>query len=98
MGNIFSLPTTRKDDMYQVRCSHDARGDLTVQQVMAEPIVRDLMRADRVDPAAFEALLSSVAAPPPGHARPNGRRHSRAEWFRSVKFWTAKAKLLPYRR
>jgi hypothetical protein len=34
---------------------------------MAEPIVRDLMRADHVDPAAFEALLRSVAARLPGH-------------------------------
>ena len=29
---------------------------------MAEPIVRELMRADHVDPAAFEALLRSIAA------------------------------------
>jgi hypothetical protein len=29
---------------------------------MAEPMVRELMRADHVDPASFEALLRSVAA------------------------------------
>jgi hypothetical protein len=29
---------------------------------MAKPIVRELMRADHVDPAAFEALLRSIAA------------------------------------
>ena len=33
---------------------------------MAEPIVRALMRADHVDPAAFEALLRSIAARSPG--------------------------------
>jgi hypothetical protein len=42
---------------------------------MAEPIVRELMRADRVDPAALEALLRSIAArsrgrtAQPGHQR-----------------------------
>ncbi len=33
---------------------------------MAEPIVRALMRADHVDPAAFEVLLRSIAARSPG--------------------------------
>jgi hypothetical protein len=42
---------------------------------MAEPIVRELMRADRVDPAAFEALLRWVAARSPGRTtRPGPRR------------------------
>jgi hypothetical protein len=30
--------------------------------MMAEPIVRELMRADHIDPAAFEALFRSIAA------------------------------------
>jgi len=29
---------------------------------MAEPIVRELMRADYVDPTAFESLLRLIAA------------------------------------
>ncbi len=84
--------------MCQTRRPHDARGDLTVQQVMAEPIVRDLMRADHVDPAAFEALLSSVAASPSGHAAHAACRQGRVDWFRSVKSWATKTKRLPYRR
>lgn len=84
--------------MCQARSSHDASGDLTVQQVMAEPIVRELMRADHVDPAAFEALLSSVAAWPTGHAAQSGPRQSRVEWFRSVTSWATKATLFRYRR
>ena len=35
--------------------------DLTVKEIVADPIVRALMSADRVDTAAFEALLRSVA-------------------------------------
>jgi hypothetical protein len=84
--------------MCQVQRSQDARSDLTVQQLMAEPIVRDLMQADHVDPAAFEALLSSVAAWPPAHAAQSARRRRQAEWFGSVKSWAHKVKLLPYRR
>ncbi len=41
---------------------------------MAEPIVRELMRADHVDPAAFEALLRSVAASSPGRTAVAGFR------------------------
>lgn len=55
-----------KDDMCRVRCPHERCSDLTVEEVMAEPIVRALMRADHVDPTAFEALLRSIAARSPG--------------------------------
>ena len=34
---------------------------------MAEPIVHELMRADHVDPAAFEALLRSIRKIAPPH-------------------------------
>ncbi|HEX4172224.1 MAG TPA: hypothetical protein VHY82_07065 [Acetobacteraceae bacterium] len=44
---------------------HEGRSDLTVEEIMAEPMVRELMRADHVDPVAFEALLRSIAASPP---------------------------------
>jgi hypothetical protein len=97
-GNVFCLLATGKDAMCQARCSHEASGGLTVQHIMAEPIVQELMRADHVDPAAFEALLSSVAAWPPDHAAQSGLRHSRVEWFRSVKSWATKAKLAHHRR
>lgn len=33
---------------------------LTIEELLAEPMVRDLMQADRVDPAAFEALLRAL--------------------------------------
>jgi hypothetical protein len=48
--------------MCQARSPRDVYSYLTVEEVMAEPIVRELMRADHVDPAAFEALLCSIAA------------------------------------
>ena len=37
-------------------------GELTVEEIVSDPIVRALMEADRVDPEAFEALLRSVAS------------------------------------
>jgi hypothetical protein len=49
---------------------------------MAEPIVRELMRADHVDPAAFEALLRSIAASPRPHCTASLQRR-RPVWFRS---------------
>jgi hypothetical protein len=42
---------------------------------MAESIVRELMRADHVDPAAFEALLRSISARSP---RPTARSLAKA--------------------
>jgi hypothetical protein len=84
--------------MCHISCSHEGYGDLTVQQVMAEPIVRDLMRADRVDPAAFEALLRSVARRSPGDAAQPAARRMGVEWFRSATSWAANAKLLHRRR
>jgi hypothetical protein len=50
----------------------------TVEKIMAEPIVRELMRVDHVDPVAFEALLRSVAARSPGHAAQSGIRRRRS--------------------
>jgi len=84
--------------MCQISGSHAAYGALTVQQLMAEPIVRDLMRADHVDPAAFEALLRSVAACAPGYAAEPGSPRRGVEWFRSATSWAANAGLLPRRR
>ena len=88
--------------MCQSSASHGAYGELTVQQVMAEPIVHDLMRADHVDPAAFEALLRSVAARAPGHAAKPHAERCGVEWFRSATSWAvpwaATARLLPRRR
>lgn len=84
--------------MCLTRCVHASPGELTVQQVMAEPIVRDLMRADHVDPAAFEALLRSVAARAPGRATDPPLRRKGVEWFRAATSWAAHARLLPRRR
>jgi hypothetical protein len=84
--------------MCQTSGSHEAYRELTVQQVMAEPIVRDLMRADHVDPAAFEALLCSVAARAPRHVAELGLQRRGVEWFRSATSWAANARLLPHRR
>jgi hypothetical protein len=33
---------------------------LTIEELLTDPIVRDLMHADRVDPTAFESLLRSL--------------------------------------
>jgi hypothetical protein len=49
--------------------------------MMAEPIVRDLMRADHVDPAAFEALLRSIAARSPGRTGRPGIQRTQPAWF-----------------
>ena len=49
---------------------------------MAEPIVRELMRADRVEPAAFEALLRSIAAGSLARAAQPGPQRWRPTWFR----------------
>jgi hypothetical protein len=84
--------------MCQISGTHGTYGILTVQQVMAEPMVRDLMRADHVDPAAFEALLRSVAAQAPGHAAEPGQQRRGVEWLRSATSWAANARLLPRRR
>ena len=84
--------------MCQTSGSHAGFGELTVQQLMAEPIVRDLMRADHVDPVAFEALLCSVAARAPGHVAEPGPQRRGVEWFRSATSWAANARLLPRRR
>ena len=39
-----------------------AARELTIEEVVADPIVCDLMRADQVDPHALEALMRSVSA------------------------------------
>jgi hypothetical protein len=33
---------------------------LTIEELLTDPIVRDLMQADRVDPMALESLLRSL--------------------------------------
>ena len=56
--------------MCRAKRRREGYSDLTVEEVMAEPIVRALMQADHVDPAAFEALLCSIAARSPGRGIP----------------------------
>jgi hypothetical protein len=48
--------------MCRARCPYEGCSDLTVEEKMAEPIVRELMRADHVDPAAAAAASSSGRA------------------------------------
>lgn len=53
--------------------------DATVEDIVTDPIVRALMKADRVDPTAFEALLRSRASKLPaigkgGSVRDGGGR------------------------
>jgi len=43
-------------------CLRNAGHELTIEEVVADPIVCDLMRADHVDPGVFETLLRSAAA------------------------------------
>jgi len=69
-------------DMCWARCPYDGCSDLTVEEIIAEPIVRELMRADHVDPAAFEVLLRSVAARSPGRTAQPGPQRRRPTWFR----------------
>jgi hypothetical protein len=38
------------------------RNDLMIDEVVKDPMIRMLMKADRVDPRAFEAMLRSLAA------------------------------------
>lgn len=38
------------------------RKDLTIDEVVKDPMIRMLMQADRVDPHAFETMLRSLAA------------------------------------
>lgn len=40
----------------------NAERELTIEEIVTDPIVCDLMRADHVDPDAFETLLRSAAA------------------------------------
>jgi hypothetical protein len=42
-----------------------AQPELTIEEVVADPIVCDLMEADHVDPQAFERLMRWVAAHSP---------------------------------
>jgi hypothetical protein len=53
------------------------RNELTIDEVVKDPMIRMLMKADRVDPATFEAMLRSLA-----HAQ--GKRRA-ASSFRSPK-------------
>jgi hypothetical protein len=36
--------------------------ELTIDEIMTDPMVRDLMRVDHVDPDTFEELLRSLAS------------------------------------
>ncbi len=38
--------------------------DLTIDEVMTDPMIRTVMRADRVEPRQFETLLRRLAAVP----------------------------------
>ncbi|TIS88767.1 hypothetical protein [Mesorhizobium sp.] len=38
------------------------RNDLTIDEAVQDPMIRMLMKADRVDPGAFEAMLRSLVA------------------------------------
>ena len=38
------------------------RRDLTIDEAIRDPMIRLVMKADRVDPRAFEATLRSLAA------------------------------------
>jgi hypothetical protein len=73
-------------DLCRARCPHEGCSDLTIEEIMAEPIVRELMRADHVDPAAFEALLRSIAARSPGRTAQPGPQRWRPAWFRGQIF------------
>ncbi|MER8390588.1 hypothetical protein NKH10_01520 [Mesorhizobium sp. M1340] len=37
------------------------RNDLTIDEVVRDPMIRMLMKADRVDPRSFEAMLRTLA-------------------------------------
>jgi MFS transporter, DHA2 family, multidrug resistance protein len=79
-----TLPTCHRSEnggMCLARCPYEGCSDLTVEEIMAEPIVRELMRVDHVDPAAFEALLRSVAARSPYPTAPPGAQPRRPAWF-----------------
>jgi hypothetical protein len=57
--------------VHRDRCLHPptrpqgAHRELTIEEVVADPIVCDLMQADHVDPDALETLLRWVAAHAP---------------------------------
>lgn len=84
--------------MCHLHCPDEGYGNLTVGQLMAEPIVRDLMRADHVDPTAFEALLRSVAAREPDAAAESDPARRGVVWLRSATSWFASTGILPRRR
>ncbi len=45
--------------------SRNAQPELTIEEVVADPIVCELMQADHVDPQACETLMRWVAAQSP---------------------------------
>ena len=60
------------------------RKDLTIDEVVKDPMIRMLMKADRVDPHAFETMLHSLAdaqlrgrKAPPRFLEDNGQSRSR---------------------
>ena len=38
--------------------------DLTIEEVLADPLIRRVMRADGVEPAQFETLMRTIASRP----------------------------------
>jgi hypothetical protein len=71
---------------------------LTVDDLLAEPFVQELMRADHVDPDMFAALMCSVAAYPPGRAAADDPPSSGVGRLRSMACVAALMGLLPRRR
>ncbi|CCV12264.1 hypothetical protein [Mesorhizobium sp. STM 4661] len=61
------------------------RKDLTIDEAIRDPMIRLVMKADRVDPRAFERMLRSLAeeqypdskAPPSRFSADAGSGHSR---------------------
>ncbi len=60
---LATVHTPRNQDTVQraARLQNEHR-ELTIEEVVADPIVCELMRADHVDPDALEALMRSVSA------------------------------------
>ena len=48
--------------MCQRWCLLEGDRELTVEEIVTDPMVRDLMRVDHVEPDAFQELLRSLAS------------------------------------
>jgi hypothetical protein len=60
-----------------------SRDDLTIDDLMHDPVTRALMKADRVDPSALEAMLRALA---PRIAHAAGRSNDDAPDVASIPF------------